>query len=188
MRFDFSLTFSFDTLIALMALILSVLDLVLHMLRDRTSLKLSQDPAELSCNLHFTWFNPYQIAFFHVTVENRSSEPATIRSFSLRCPDRQVFQAQPFDISDDETEGGLTLLDDADPRRLHHLRLGSENLLNHRRLEAKDSVSGYLVFFGVPPLESEKASYTIVAASVSKRFSARVTATRLPKGLRPINK
>lgn len=190
MKFNFDLVFSWDTMLALLALGLSIIDLILHIKtfdRQSVSFSIRQDEREPAYNLGFVMFARYQMVFFRLTIVNLSFSPATIARFVLRCPDGTEAVPSHYTIKDPYNPNGLTLYERHDSNRGELYNLRSENLLDSMRFEPNGAASGYLVFFGVPPLESDSEEYTLHAYAGKKCFRVKLVASRLPPDLKPLH-
>lgn len=187
MVFDLDFTVTTDTFIALTALIFSLVDLYLHIHKERIRFRIRQDSSEPSYNFSFVMFKRYHCAFFRVSIENLSSSPATISRFVLHGPGDLSVPAVEYNLSDHYNKNGISLFDRHDTNKGQMYNLRSENLLNHLRFEPHDSASGYLVFFDVPTITAESQKYTLHTYVGSKHYRTRLIATKLPDDLKPLH-
>lgn len=186
MVFRFNPVVSYDTLVAVVALLLALLDLYLHWHYNHIRFVIRQESGLPAYNLGFTRFQKYQMVFFPLTVENRSQSAATVSQFTLLCPDGSMLCPSAYRLKDAGGHADLTLKGDGVFDPAQSVPLETEDLLNHLRFEAHDAASGYLVFFGIAPLTGSSGRYTLVTRVGRKSFRTRLEARPLPSGLRPL--
>lgn len=168
------------------AFAISVLDLVLHIIshhRDSVQLSIEQtdSPAySFSC----VWYDPYDILYVQVSVYNYSLQPITLSEIRLIAPNRAKYSAAEYDIGDLLNDDGLTLFAPDGRTPVSYVNLKSENLLGMSRLEANDSKTGYLVFFGVPPVK-RPTKFRVSVRAGKRHCRTAITVQPLPKSLRP---
>lgn len=177
-----------NSILTIGAFVISLVDLALHFIahrKENVHLRISQVPGSAAYSFAFTWYDRYELLFCQVSIDNRSRQPITLADFRLTAPDGKSYPAAEYALGDHHNDAGLTLYNPSDRNKGCFFNLKSENLLPRARFEANDSKSGYLVFFGVPPVKAESSKFRLSVRAGKKHYSAPITVSPLPDDLRP---
>lgn len=177
-----------DPILTVGAFCVALVDLVLHVIahrKEKVRLRIIQIPDSASYSFSLTWYERYDLLFFQVRIDNLSRQPVTLADIKLIAPDGKPYPAAEYALGDHHNERGLTLYNPADRHRGNYFNLKTENLLSDVRFEANDSKSGYLVFFGVPPVKTASSKFKLSVQAGRKQFSVPIVVAPLPDSLSP---
>lgn len=179
---------NWNSILTIGAFCVSLVDLVLHIIshrKENVQLRIAQIPSSAAYSFSLTWYSRYDLLFCKLRIDNMSRQPITLSDIRLIAPDGNSYVASEYTLGDHFNENGLTLHDPADRRQGMFFNLKTENLLSDVRFEANDTKSGYLVFFGVPPVNTAGSHFKLSVCAGKKHYSAPISVSPLPDDLRP---
>ncbi|MEG2811731.1 MAG: hypothetical protein RR912_04360 [Clostridium sp.] len=172
-------------LLAIIALLISLSSLAIslrNLWKERINLKISNDPSESFC-FGFIYYDKYKLLFTKLDIINLSKTDTSINRIILIDNGKEI-DASPYNIGDTHNENGITLYNTENPSRGVIYNLKSENLLNNLRISSNGHISGYVTFFDVNLISSEK-EYTLIVKTPNKDFSTKIKCSPLPGNLKP---